>query len=324
MDYLIFIISLAALIYGADLIINQSGKIALKFGISEYIIGATLIALGTSLPEMAASIGASLQDKGVLAVSNVIGSNIINITLVLSITLILAKNVNPHRDFFAKDSSWALFPVLIFIAVLMGGVVKQDSNTYITEINRVYAFALLSLMVGYILFLLRHDKDTLEISNEIDIEESANFNWLKVMLLLIVGFIFVVKGADYTILSASNIAKSFGVSEWFVGVILVALGTSTPELIVSIVAAIKGKADMAIGNIIGSNMANISIALGLAAFVKPIRLDIAPYFFDISIMVIATLMLVFITANKMYNKPAGISLLALLLIFFEHTIKEIV
>ena len=142
MDYIIFIVSLAVLIYGADLIISQSEKIALKFGISEYIIGATLIAIGTSLPEMAASISASYQNKAELAVSNIIGSNILNITLVLGIVLLIAKKVDPHRDFFAKDSSWALFPVLIFIAIAL-------KNNGVTQLD---GFALLFLMAGYLIF----------------------------------------------------------------------------------------------------------------------------------------------------------------------------
>ena len=311
--YIIFIVSLAVLIYGADVIINQSEKIALKFGISEYIIGATLIALGTSLPEMAASVSASFNGKPELAISNIVGSNILNITLVLGVVLIIAKGVNPRRDFFEKDSSWALFPVLIFIAAILGG-----------EISRFIGVTFIILMGAYILFLLRYDKDTLEISDIDNDINTTDFNWFKTISLLIIGFLMVVYGADYTVDSASKIAKSFGVSDWIIGVILIALGTSMPELIVSITAAIKGKADMAIGNIIGSNMANITIALGAAAVTNPIKLDFTKYTYDISVMLIATLMLVFITANKMYSKPAGISLVVLLLIFLEHTIKSVV
>ncbi len=311
--YIIFIVSLAVLIYGADVIINQSEKIALKFGISEYIIGATLIALGTSLPEMAASVSASFNGKPELAISNIVGSNILNITLVLGVVLIIAKGVNPRRDFFEKDSSWALFPVLIFIAAILGG-----------EISRFTGVTFIILMGAYILFLLRYDKDTLEISDIDNDINTTDFNWFKTISLLIIGFLMVVYGADYTVDSASKIAKSFGVSDWIIGVILIALGTSMPELIVSITAAIKGKADMAIGNIIGSNMANITIALGAAAVTNPIKLDFTKYTYDISVMLIATLMLVFITANKMYSKPAGISLVVLLLIFLEHTIKSVV
>jgi len=311
--YIIFIVSLAVLIYGADIIIEQSEKIALKFGISEYIIGATLVALGTSLPEMAASVSASLNGKPELSISNIVGSNILNITLVLGIVLLLARDVNPHREFFEKDSSWALFPVLIFIAAILN-----------KEISRFTGVVFIILMGAYILFLLRYDKDTLEIA-EIDEEElKKEFNWPKTIALLVIGFVMVVYGADYTVDSASQIAKSFGVSDWVVGVVLVALGTSTPELVVSISAALKGKADMAIGNIIGSNMANITIALGAAAVANPINLDFTKYTYDIITMLIATLMLVFITANKMYSKPAGISLLVLLMIFMEHTVKSII
>ncbi len=308
MDYLIFIISLTILVYGAELIISQSSKVALHFGISEYIVGATLIAFGTSLPEMAASISASYHNKAALAVSNIVGSNIINITFVLGSVLLLAKKITPKRDFFAKDSSWALFPVLIFLALVIDN-----------EISRISGIALLFLMFGYILFLIKNDKETLELTEE-EIEKNS-FNPLKVTLFLIAGFLGVVYGADFLVKSASNIARNFGVSEWIIGVFLVALGTSLPELVVSIMAALKNRADMAIGNIIGSNMANISVALGAAAIAKPIKLNFFIYRFDIAIMVIATFMLVFITANKMYTKAAGISLFVLLTIFLEHLVK---
>ncbi len=313
MDYLIFIVSLAALIYGAEIIIHQSEKIALRFGISEYIIGATLIAFGTSLPEMAASVSASLHNKAELSVSNIIGSNIINITLVIGTVLLISKKVKPHRDFFAKDSSWALFPVLIFIIITLDN-----------EITRFSGIALLFLMFGYILFLLNHSEDTADLGLDEDLEEiKKDFNIPKTILLLGVGFITVVYGADFTINSASNIARSFHVSEWIIGVVLVAFGTSLPELIVSIMAARKNKADMAIGNVIGSNMANISVALGTAAIANPIHLDFTKYSFDIATLVAATLMLVFITANKMYSKPAGISLFILLAIFAQHTAHQL-
>ncbi len=313
MDYIIFVVSLAVLIYGADIIINQSEKIALRFGISEYIIGATLIALGTSLPEMAASINASIQGKAQLAVSNIIGSNIINITLVIGLVLLISKKINPDRDFFTKDSSWALFPVLIFVAI-----------AFDNQITRISGVAMLMLMFAYILFLLNHPDDAMGIIENEELEEAKkDFNLIKTVILLLIGFITVIYGADYTISSASNIAESFGVSEWIVGVILVAFGTSLPELIVSIMAAKSGKADMAIGNVIGSNMANIAVALAGAAIANPIYLDFSKYSFDIVVLVIATFMLVFITANKMYSKPAGISLLVLLTIFIQHTIGKV-
>ncbi len=311
MDFLIFIVSLAVLIWGSDILITQSEKIALQFGISEYVIGATLVAAGTSLPEMAASITASMNHKPEIAVANVIGSNIFNITLVLAAVFIVAKNVNPHRDFFAKDSSWALFPVLIFILMVLDGSFSQFDG-----------LLLILLMFAYVLFLLRAGKDIIKVEEE---EEAAvePFRWSKVGILTILGFVLVIVGADYTIESASTIAKSFGVSDWVIGIIMISLGTSMPELMVSVTAALKGKADMAIGAIIGSNMANTTMVLGSAALVNQIDLDPTKYMFDISTMLVATLMLVFISANKLYTKPAGISLLIVLALFLQNTLASL-
>jgi cation:H+ antiporter len=311
MDFIIFIVSLAVLIWGSDLLINQSEKIALRFGISEYVIGATLVAVGTSLPEMAASITASINHKPEIAVANVIGSNIFNITLVLAAVFIVAKNVNPHRDFFAKDSSWALFPVLIFILMVLDG-----------SFSRFDGVLLILLMFAYVLFLLRAGKDIIldEEEKEKGKGKDTPFNWSQVALLTLTGFVLVIVGADYTIESASAIAKSFGVSDWIIGIIMISLGTSMPELMVSITAALKGKADMAIGAIIGSNMANTTMVLGSAALVNQIHIDPMTYMFDISTMLVATLMLVFLSANKLYSKPAGISLLIVLALFLQNTI----
>ncbi len=312
MDFVIFIISLAVLIWGADVLIAQSEKIAHRFEISEYVIGATLVALGTSLPEMAASMAASASSKPEIAVANVIGSNIFNITLVLATVFFVAKRVNPHRDFFAKDSSWALFPVLIFILMVMDGT-----------FSRFDGLLLVSLMVAYILFLLKAGKDILTQSDEEEEEEPEVFSWQKVSGLTILGLGLVIVGASYTIDSASSIAQGFGISEWVIGIVMISLGTSMPELVVSITAARKGKADMAIGAIIGSNMANTTMVLGAAALVSDIHIDPSKYMFDISTMLVATLMLVFITANKMYTKPAGIGLLIVLALFLQNTLASI-
>lgn len=311
MDFVIFIVALAVLIWGADVLIVQSEKIAKQFKISEYVIGATLVALGTSLPEMAASIVASINNKPEIAVANVIGSNIFNITLVLAAVFLVAKKVNPHRDFFAKDSSWALFPVLIFILMVLDGT-----------FSRFDGFLLVLLMVAYILFLLKAGKDILIEEDDKD-EEIEVFTWSKVGGLTILGLVLVIVGASYTITSASAIAQASGVSEWIIGIIMISIGTSMPELVVSLTAARKGKADMAIGAIIGSNMANTTMVLGGAALVNDITIDPSKYMFDISTMLVATLMLVFITANKMYTKPAGIVLLIALALFLQNTIASI-
>jgi cation:H+ antiporter len=309
MNFVIFVIAMGVLIWGAELLINQSERIALKFKISEFIIGATLIALGTSLPEMAASVAASLNDKADIAIANVIGSNILNITLVLATVFLISRKINPSRDFFAKDSTWALVPVLVFILMILDGI-----------ISRFDAALLLLLMGAYLLFLLQDVKNLPE--EDLDDVDVSHFSWSSTITVLLGGFILVIIGAHFTVESASEIAKSFGISEWIIGIIMISLGTSLPELVVSISAAMRGKVDMAIGNIIGSNMANTTVVIGAAALVNPMPINAPAYLFDIATMIVATLLLVFITANKLYNKSAGISLIIILGLFLNNTLQN--
>jgi cation:H+ antiporter len=297
MDIIIFIVAMGALIYGADFIIVESEKIALHFGISSFVIGATLVALGTSLPEMAVSMSASVKGSGDIAVANVIGSTIFNISLVLGVVFLLAKKVSPKRDLFAKDSAWSLFPILIFILMSLDG-----------KLSMIDGFLFVGLMGAYLLFLIQ--------SNQVDelesVEDKDKFAWGKTLALLLIGFVFVVGGAHFAIDSAGNIARQFGVSEWFIGLFLVAFGTSLPELTVAIKAARANNADMAIGAIIGSNVANFTMVLGLSSIINPLNVDLHANFFDIIAALIVSVMLVFITANKLYNKSAGIVLLTVL------------
>lgn len=304
MDILIFIVSMGALIYGADFIIEQSEKIALKYNISHFVIGATLVALGTSLPEMAVSMSASIKGSADIAVANVIGSTIFNISLVLGVVFLIAKKISPDRDLFAKDSAWALFPILIFILMGIDG-----------KLSMVDGILFLLLMGAYLLFLIKSNQ-----VEEVEDDEEEEFSWTRSIALLLVGFVFVIGGADFAIDSAGNIAREFGISEWIIGLFLVAFGTSLPELMISIKAALKNNADLAIGNIIGSNVANFTMVLGLASIVNPLNIDFSTYFFDIAAATIVSLMLVFITANKLYNKSAGIALMVVLALVIQNTL----
>ncbi|QKE28323.1 calcium:sodium antiporter [Arcobacter acticola] len=305
MDFLIFIIAMAALIYGADFVIKESERIALHFNISSFVIGATLVAVGTSLPEMAVSMSASAKGSADIAVANVIGSTIFNISLVLGLVFLLAKNIEPKRDLFAKDSAWSIFPILIFILMGIDG-----------RISMFDGILFICMMGAYLLFLI--NSNSIEQSDE-DLSKDK-FNWIKTLVLLLIGFIFVIVGANFAIDSAGNIARGFGISEWIIGLFLVAFGTSLPELIISVKSAINNNADLAIGNIIGSNVANFTMVLGLSSIINPLNVDFNSYLFDISAAFIVSLMLVFITANKLYNKSAGIALLVVLGLVIQNSL----
>jgi len=309
-EFVIFIIAMGALIWGADRLVEQSERIAIHLNISEFVIGATLIALGTSLPEMAASMAASADNHPQIAIANVIGSNILNITLVLAIIFLITKEFNPKRDFFAKDSIWALVPIMTFLLMSIDNI-----------ISRFDASLLLLLMIAYVMFLLQDAKGIG--SEEVDEIATEKFVWTSTLFWIFIGFITVALGAHFAVESASGIARGFGISEWVIGIIMISFGTSLPELVVSVSAAIKGKVDMAIGNIIGSNLANTTIVIAASAFVHPLKINLQENAFDISTMVVATLMLVFIAANKLYSKPAGISLIIILGLFLNNTLESI-
>lgn len=308
MDFVIFIAAMSALIYGADFIIKESERIALHFKISHFVIGATLVAFGTSLPEMAASVMASYAEKSEMAVANVVGSVTFNITLVLGIVFLISKKMNPARNLFAQDSAWVIIPVVIFFIMIQDG-----------EIGRVDGLLYLLVMVSYLIFLFTESKEDLE--GEIDEDlVKEKFNWAKTILFLGVGFALTIGGANFVIDSGANIARTFGISEWIIGLFLISLGTSLPELVVSIVAVKKGNAEMSIGNIIGSNVANFSMVLGAASLVNTLSIDLVATKFDIYIMAAASLALLFILANKLYNKAGAIFLLTILALFIQNAV----
>jgi len=303
MDFIIFIIAMSALIYGADFIIKESERIALHFNISHFVIGATLVAFGTSLPEMAASMMASSTGKSDMAIANVVGSVTFNITLVLGVVFIIAKDMNPKRDLFAQDSAWVILPVAIFFIMIQDGF-----------IGRFDGILFLLLMVSYIIFLFSSAKD--DLADEIDDNLAKNnFNWSKTILFLGIGFSLTIGGANFVVESGANIARTFGVSEWIIGIFLISLGTSLPELVVSVVAVKKGSAEMSIGNIIGSNVANFSMVLGASSLINPLSINLLNTKFDLLIMASASITLLFILANRIYNKAGGIFLLIILGLF---------
>lgn len=308
MDFIIFIVAMSALIYGAEFIIKESERIALHFNISHFVIGATLVAFGTSLPEMAASMMAASAGKSDMAVANVVGSVIFNITMVLGIVFFISKKMTPNRDLFSLDSAWVIVPLVLFFIMVQDG-----------EISRVDGALYLLLMVSYIIFLFSNSREDLEGDIDEDLVKNK-FMWTKTIVLLAIGFVLTIGGASFVVESGTNIARTFGVSEWIIGIFLIALGTSLPELIVSIVAIKKGNAEMSIGNIIGSNVANFSMVLGAASLVNPLTVDLIATKFDMLIMIAASITLLFILANKLYNKAGGIFLLIILALFIQNAV----
>ena len=286
-NVVLFVAGLTALVVGAELLVRGSSKLALSFGISPLVVGLTIVALGTSAPEMAVSTGAVLNGQTDIAVGNVVGSNIFNVLFILGISALIAPLV-VHIQVIRQE-----LPIMMGAAILLL-VMGWDGNIAWFE-----AALLLVLTVVYTVFLIVQSRrataaEAAEYSDEI--EPAAPGAWdskLPVQIgLIVVGLAFLVLGSDWLVTSAVVFAKSLGVSDLVIGLTIVAAGTSMPEVATSVMAAIKGERDIAVGNVVGSNIFNILGCIGLSGLVAGTTgLVLAPSIlaFDIWVLLAVTL-----------------------------------
>jgi len=243
------------LVKGADWFVDGSSGIADKLGVPQLVIGLTIVAMGTSAPEAAVSITAAMKENADITVGNVVGSNILNILIILGITSAIVTVA------VAKSTVKIEIPYMIFITLLFMGLGFTGGE--ITFWEGVILWAAFLLYLGYLFWMAMKNKE------EIPEEQEMLPVW-KLLILTVGGLLFVVYGSDVTVDAATAIAKAVGVSQRFIGLTIVALGTSLPELVTSVSAARKGKADIAIGNIVGSNIFNILFVVGTTALITPV------------------------------------------------------
>ena len=243
------------LVKGADWFVDGAAGIADRFGVPQLIIGLTIVAMGTSAPEAAVSITAVLKNNAGITIGNIVGSNILNILIILGITsLIVAVAV-------ANSTIRYEIPFMLFITVLLMGMGYTGQKISFWE--GIVLWIVFLFYLGY-LFVMAKKKQ------EDQSQEYQKLPIWKLLLAVLVGLVAVVWGSDITVDAATALAKGFGLSERFIGLTIVALGTSLPELVTSVSAVIKGKADIAIGNIVGSNIFNILFVVGTTALIIPV------------------------------------------------------
>ena len=292
---LIFV-GLFFLYYGGELLVTGSLRLAQAFKISPFIIGATVIGFGTSTPELAVSLMASLQDSGDLALGNIIGSNITNIGLVLGLTaLIVPLTIEKQR--FIDES-----PPLIITSLI---IVVFAWNNYL---GRTEGFIMICLLVIYLWRAFQTKEKT-----DLDLSENHSFSEYRgssfQTFLVILGIIMLILGANWMVEGATGIARELGGSEWFIGVSIVALGTSLPELVSSLIAAKKGHGEMAIGNVFGSNIFNILMVIGTTSLVQPLSIGEEIYTDLIYTTALTCLLLLLIGMGNVIRKRDGIILI---------------
>lgn len=301
----LLLVGFLALIKGADYFVDGAASIASLLKIPSVVVGLTIVAFGTSAPEAAVSITAALNHSNAIAISNVIGSNIFNLIVVLGMTAIITIVPVP-RSIMRKE-----FPFLIAVSFLMALFIFTGNS-----LTRLEGIIFLILIIAYVVWLI---KDSLSKRASIEVEKPM-FSLPMSFVLIVIGIFGIIFGGDLVVNNAKAIALTLGLSEKLVGLTIVSIGTSLPELVTSLVAAKKGNVDIAVGNVVGSNIFNILFILGLSTTITPIPVEFA-LMFDLVVMLIATLLCFFVAKrNGKLGKKEGIIFLLLFISYLTYII----
>ena len=316
MDYILLIIGFVLLIKGADFFVDGSSSVAKILKVPTIIIGLTVVAFGTSMPELSVSATAALRGSNDLAVSNVLGSNIFNLLVVLGCCA-LVKPVAAKWSLLKKE-----FPFSILITIILLLVDSDFSIMKVIDGNKGFVlgrWAGLLFLILFVLYIYATVKSALRSraeAKDMEEEEYKTMSPLKSGIYIVIGLIGIVWGGNLVVDSASNIALTFGWSQTFIGLTIVALGTSLPELVTSVVAARKGENDLAVGNVVGSNIFNILLILGVSSFITPITLDVTAVYDTIILIIASIVVYVSAISKREIQRKEGILFLVCYFAFF--------
>lgn len=293
-NILLLAVGFLFLIKGADWFVEGASKLAGRFGIPQLVIGLTIVAMGTSLPEAAVSIQGAVKGTAGIAVGNVLGSNIFNVLVILGVTALFAVLPLQRSTLFAE------IPYMLFITVML--LILGMGGAGISRWDGALLWVFFVVYLGYLWRLTKRNKEENEAGEE-------DWTAMRCLLFLIIGGALIVSGSDLTVDGARGLAEMAGISERVVGLTIVACGTSLPELVTSLVAAKKKHVDIAVGNIVGSNIFNILFVIGTAALISPIPFEQA-FLADALIALTAGIMLwLGVVRKKQLRRPCGIIML---------------
>lgn len=297
---LLLALGFAMLVKGADWFVDGSSGIASKFGIPQLVIGLTIVAMGTSAPEAAVSISAALKGSADITVGNIVGSNILNILIILGLSALITLLA------VAKSTIRIEIPIMMAATVLLYILGYKGVMGVVSGLLFLLAFA------GYLTYLFVMARK----NKEEPVESTKQLSVWKALLLTLIGFVLIVAGSNFTVDAATKIAPILGLSERFIGLTIVALGTSLPELFTSVMAARKGNADIAIGNIVGSNIFNILFVIGVSTLIVPVPFAEAFRFDTIVALLAAILLLLCCIKDQKLKRWSGILMLVCYAVYF--------
>ena len=280
MEYFWLVFGFVLLIVGADIFVEGSSSLAKSFKIPTIIIGLTVVAFGTSMPEASVSISAALEGKNDIAVSNVVGSNILNLLVVLGASALICP-VKSNDTAVKHEIPFSIILTAVFGAIVAFGINLPEGMTGFQAIlNSDFKLGLLGgiiLLLFIVYYVYRQIKGAVKSIKNGEIEEEEETQKISLSMslkMIVLGLFAIVMGGNYVVDNACIIAENFGMSEHFIGLTIIAIGTSLPELVTSVVAARKGESDIALGNVIGSNIFNIAFVLGASAVISPMTVNI--------------------------------------------------
>lgn len=295
MTYIMLLLSLVLLVVGANWLVDGSAAIARRYHISEYIIGATIVGMGTSTPELVVSVISSIQGHSDIAIGNVVGSNIFNVFLILGITALMMP-IQYTRENIRRDIPINIGASIVVIALCVLGMVWRGEY----GLGRIEGLLMLCLFALYLWNSLRGGGDQQSPSDEDTTSVNSYYRYTSVCIVAIVaGLAGLIYGGNLFVDSASAIAREWGVSEAIIGLTIVAGGTSLPELVSSVIAVSKRKGQLALGNIVGSNIFNLLLILGAASVISPLTMG-GITFVDWGVMLLSALVL--LIASSTFKK----------------------
>lgn len=311
LQVIILLISFFVLIKGADTFVESASAVAKYLNVPDILIGLTIVAFGTSAPEASVSIKAVLAENSDMVLGNIIGSNILNILLILGISSVIAP-IKVQNNTIKKEIPFLFLVSLLMSVLLMDTRLGEGPINMISRSDGIVILIFFAVFIYYLVTLAKNGQ-----ADEIE----AKYSLKQAILYTILGLIAIVVGGNYVVDSATHIAVYLGVGQKFIALTIVALGTSLPELVTSIAAARKGKQDLAIGNVIGSNIFNICFVAGFpAAFLGNI-IPSTPVTTDLIVMLLTTIMLFFFSySNKKLSKLEGISFLIVFVIYYGYLV----
>lgn len=303
-------VGFVCLVKGADVFVGGSSALARNFNVPGLIIGLTIVALGTSAPEMAVSTVAALQGANEIALSNVVGSNIFNLLGVLGVCAVISP-LPVDGIVLKRDFPFAILTTIIVLfiscgSVLFGGhFIEYSVDREVAIVTRPIGFVLVIVFIGYIAFLIVKTRK----NSSSDDDKNKEPMW-KCIVFIAIGLVLIIAGGQVVVYSAKEIARAAGMTETLIGLTIVAIGTSLPELVTSAVAARKGETGMAIGNVIGSNIFNLLFILGVSALIHPVAINMASVYDLIILVGVSIISLSFaFTSRKISRMEGGFMLL---------------